>query len=258
MSELEILRPRTLEEALALLPEAEPLAGGTAVTPRRHQVRRLLDLRHLGLDRIEAREGALVLGATATLQAVLEQATGLPPAMRRALELEGGWNLRNMATLGGLIMTRDARSPLLAVLLAMDTRLHWEPGGQVTALEAYDPNAQSEPRLLTTVEVPLVRALAYHSVSRAPADFPLVCAAAARLEGGEGEDLLRLALGGWGARPRLVFAGEPAQGGASLIDELAAQAGEAYRSAGDAYASAEYRRAMAAVLARRALAEVLE
>ncbi len=256
MSELEILRPRTLEEALALLPEAEPLAGGTAITPRRHQVRRLLDLRHLGLDRIEARDGILMLGAAATLQRVLEEAGGLPPALRRTLELEGGWNLRNMATLGGLIVSHDARSPLLAVLLAAGARLHLEPGRRQVAVEDFDPRA-AEPLLITAVEIPLPKALAYHAVARAPADFPLVCAAAARLPG-DGADQLRLALGGWGARPLLVFAGPAAQSGDSFIDDLAAKAGEAYRGAGDAYASAEYRGAMAAVLARRALAEVVE
>jgi CO/xanthine dehydrogenase FAD-binding subunit len=254
MPHLEILRPGTLQEALRLLPEAEPLAGGTWITPRRHQARRLMDLRDLGLDGIQVREGVLIVGATATLQALLERAPGLPPAMREALKLEAGWNLRNMATLGGLALTHDGRSPLLTVLLAMEARLRWEPGGQVTPLDAFDRREEGGPRLLTALEVPIPSALAYHSVARAPADFPLVCAAAARFERQGGAGGLRLALGGWGERPRLVVADAPLD---SPLEALVRQAGEAYRAASDAYASAEYRGAVAQVLARRALAEVL-
>jgi CO/xanthine dehydrogenase FAD-binding subunit len=89
--------------------------------------------------------------------------------------------------------------------------------------------------------------MAYESVARTPADLPIVCAAAAGWPSGR----TRLALGGFGMAPLLALDGPEPEGA-----EIAARS--AYSDAGDEWASAEYRREIAPVLARRCIEQLIE
>lgn len=233
--------PDSLEEALSLLGQGDPLGGGTALTPRRADLQGVIDLRRLGLDRIELDERRLEIGATATLQALLEAD---PPAeLAEACRREAGWNLRNQATLAGALVSADGRSPLAAVLLAMGAELRLEPGPETMRLDPFFSQRPIE-QLIVSIGMPRPERLAYEQVARSPADRPQVCVAAALAEGA-----VRVALGGYGDRPLLVeaeLAAEP--GSAEAVAEAAAQA---YAQAGDQWASAEYRSAAAQALARR-------
>ena len=236
-------RPTTLDEALALLawpePPAMPLGGGTVLNAPRHHAGEgniaVVDLQALGLNAINAGADQMQVGATATLQALLEHPAVLP-ALRRVLELEATINLRQMATLAGRLVTADGRSPLATALLALDARLTWEPGTITTGLGDWLPlRGQKRPGLLITqVSWSQGAALAFETIARTPADRPLVCLAAAAWPSGR----TRIALGGHGAAPVLAMDG-PEPGGA----ETAARA--AYSQAEDAWASAEYRQEMA-------------
>jgi CO/xanthine dehydrogenase FAD-binding subunit len=146
------------------------------------------------------------------------------------------------------------------VLLALDTRLVLLPGWQAapgSAEEETEATGEGEislgdflplrterlrGRLITHLLLPLNARLEIEYVARTPADLPIVCVAVARWPSGR----TRLALGGFGQAPVLALDG-PEPGGA----ESAAQ--NAFAQAGDAWAGAEYRREMAAVLARRCI-----
>ena len=52
MSPLQYHRPQNLEEALELLEQGVPLAGGTRLTPDLRSVKALVDLQDLDLGRI--------------------------------------------------------------------------------------------------------------------------------------------------------------------------------------------------------------
>jgi CO/xanthine dehydrogenase FAD-binding subunit len=84
--------------------------------------------------------------------------------------------------------------------------------------------------------------LSYEYVARSPADQPIVCVAAAVWPSGR----TRIALGGYGAAPVLAFDGSEAEGA-----QVAVQS--AYSQAEDEWASAEYRREVASILARRCI-----
>ena len=94
-------------------------------------------------------------------------------------------------------------------------------------------------------------------MGRTPRDRPIVCAAAyLRLEGKVCQEV-RLALGGVGDRPlraslaeRHLVGKEPS---AERLEEAATLAAKPLDPPGDFRGSGEYRRAMAEVLARRAL-----
>jgi CO/xanthine dehydrogenase FAD-binding subunit len=268
---LEYNRPKTLDEALSLLmrsqPISRPLAGGTAIHTLHHDDFAVVDLQDLGLDTIYQRGNNLVLGATLTLQALLSfletanlPGTNLSAALGQAIRQEAPLNTRNMATLGGTLAAANGRSPLVTALLACDCEFLLrfaqdgllEPGKQRIALGDWLPFGAAQDRLfrgeatagslIVEVLMPSNLSLAYAAVARTPADFPIVCAAAAGWPSGR----RRIVLGGYGRAPRLVIDGTESSGAS-----LAAQS--AYLTAGDEWASAEYRSEMARILVERCI-----
>jgi putative selenate reductase FAD-binding subunit len=239
-------RPGTLEEALALLarPGNRPLGGGTVLSHSADKAFSVVDLQALRLDKIHKSGHNLELGATCTLQALLESPHS-PLALKAALELEIPLNLRNMGTIAGALVTCDGRSPFAAVMLALDAKM--TVAGLVTQevnLGDFLPLRQLPPpgRLITSIKIPLHIKLAFETVARSPADKPIICAALAQWPSGR----TRLVIGGWGASPTLALDGNDTAG-------IEASAQNAAHDSTDAWASAEYRSAVAAVLAKRCL-----
>ena len=97
----------------------------------------------------------------------------------------------------------------------------------------------SEIRINTQVD------LSFEYIARSPADKPVMIAAAARWPSGR----TRIVLGGYGKAPLTILDGEANEG-------VLEAAEVAYLTAGDQWASAEYRSEMAKVLAERCLAEL--
>lgn len=245
-------RPQTLEAALALLmrpqPFTLPLAGGTTLTSASRQPLAVVDLQALGLNTFEIAGNSLLLGATLTLQGLLDQlpsvGAGLSAGLRRAISHEATYNLRMAATVAGTLVASSGRSPLTTALLALDAALLLQPGDETLGLGDLLPvrAERLRHRLITRITLPLNARLAYEFVARTPADQPIVCAAVAVWPSGR----TRAALGGYGDAPRLVFDGTEADG-------AVAAAQSAYSTAADPWASAEYRQAMAGVLVGRCL-----
>lgn len=247
MTSLEFLRPSTMEEAVELLQKGIPFAGGTELTPQRSTLSAVIDLSELGLDQITVSDRSISIGATAKLQAILEEAD-LPDTLREVCRLEAGWNLRNMSTLGGAIKSSDGRSPLITVLLALDTLVHYEPGSEQLSLDDF-LSIRDQPQIIRKVEFNWPEDILYEQVARAPRDFPLVCAAVAKYKKEKNEIGVRISLGGFGDRPFRL----------SEVDEDFEQADQvarvAFAEAKDAWASAEYRSHAAGILVKRLLAE---
>ncbi|MBU4224587.1 MAG: FAD binding domain-containing protein, partial [Chloroflexi bacterium] len=116
-------RPRTLEEALILLaqPNTRPLGGGTVLNRPSPEQFAVVDLQALGLNKIHKNGNNLEIGATATLQVLLES-PHIPPALAETLRLETTYNLRQMATVAGTLVSADGRSPFATGMLALDTK----------------------------------------------------------------------------------------------------------------------------------------
>src|SRR5436190_14558809 len=116
-------RPQTLDEALMLLtqPNTLPLGGGTLLSKPATDSIQVVDLQALGLDSLSKNGNNLELGATLTLQALLES-EHCPPALKSALKLEAPLNIRNSATVAGTLVACDGRSTFASVLLAMDAK----------------------------------------------------------------------------------------------------------------------------------------
>jgi putative selenate reductase FAD-binding subunit len=246
----EVHRPKTVEEALALLSRqgmaTVAMGGGTVLNRPSSEAFAVVDLQDLALDQVEVKGHVLSLGATVKLAALLES-PDLPQALAQVIRLEATYNLRQAATLAGAVLSADGRSPLATALLALDAVLDVaQSGAAIEQIGLGDllplRGEKLRGRLVTRLMLPLNARLAYESVRRTPADLPIVGAAAACWPSGR----TRLALGGFGPAPILALDGPEAQGA-----EDAARS--AYSDAGDEWASAEYRREMAQVLTRRCL-----
>ena len=236
-------RPQTLDEALTLLaqPNMVPLGGGTLLAQHKADPVEAVDLQALGLNTIKKRGNNLEIGATVTLQQLLES-EHCPEALKSALKLEAPLNVRNAATVAGTLVACDGRSTFAATLLALDVKLTTIVNRQpsVVSLGEFLP---LRPRgLITSMTIPLNVKLAFDYVSRTPADKPIVCAALAQWNSGR----TRLALGGYGKSPLLGMDGTEAEG-------VEAAALNAFHEAADEWASAEYRMDIAAILAKRCL-----
>jgi putative selenate reductase FAD-binding subunit len=240
-------RPQSLDEALNLLtkPDRIPLGGGTLLSKPTADSVEVVDLQALSLDSIKKNGNNLELGATVTLQQLLESEL-CPPALKSALKLEAPLNLRNAATVAGTLVACDGRSTFASILLAADARV------QQAKLEdskiAYETANVGEflplrpTRLITKIMLPLNIKLAFDYVARTPSDKPIVCAALAQWNSGR----TRLALGGYGKSPLLAMDGTGAEG-----VEVAAR--NAFHEAADEFGSAQYRMDVAATLAKRCL-----
>jgi CO/xanthine dehydrogenase FAD-binding subunit len=246
-------RPKTLDEALALLaqPNRSPLGGGTLLSKVTTNPVEAVDLQSLNLDTIEKQGNSLKMGATVTLQALLES-EDCPAALKSAIQLEAPLNLRNAATTAGTLVSCDGRSTFTTVLLALDARLEQTKledskiESRISNIGDFLPLRELQGWLITSITIPLNAKLSFEYVSRTPADKPIVCDALAQWNSGR----TRLALGGYGKSPLLAMDGTEAEG-------IETAARNAFHEASDEYGSAEYRMDVAATLAKRCLESLL-
>jgi CO/xanthine dehydrogenase FAD-binding subunit len=204
---VEYHRPETMDAALALLarndPVTVPLGGGTVLSRRGKADFAVVDLQNLNLNTIKREGDLLQVGATATLQELV-RAHDVPGALSHTAALEASFNLRQAATIGGTIASRDGKSPLLAALLAMDANLKWLPDERVVGLGDWLPLRSDWKRgLIVQVQIPLQAELRYEQVGRTPADQPIICIAVARWPSGR----VRIAFGGDIPLPTLAVDG---------------------------------------------------
>ena len=285
MNAFEYRAPRVLDEALAVLREhgedARVVAGGTALVTmmRQHLVRPgcLVSLRDVqGLNRIEATNGALRLGALVTHREaevsplVRERLPVLAETFRRV----GTVRIRHMATIGGALAHADPNQDPPVTLLALGARVeirgargHRElPLGEF--FRDYYETALEPGELVTAVTVPLLPAASGATflkfLPRTADDYATVAVAAIVTLAPDGERCreARIALGSVGVTPVRGMAAEALLSGQRLSESLLQAAGEAVKGAVDPLSdhrgSAAYKREMAGVMVGRALTQAWE
>ncbi len=159
-----------------------------------------------------------------------------------------------MGTIAGALVTCDGRSPLAAVLLAMDAKLTLlnkissaeknSISTEQIKLGDFLPlrNVMLSGKLISKIEIPLNVKCRYEYVARTPSDKPIVCVALVSWKSTRN----RMVVGGWGSSPTLAFDGPGSKG-----IEIAAY--NAAHDAADEWASSEYRSDVASKLASRCL-----
>lgn len=276
----EYVAPSSVEEAVAALaeagPDAKPLAGGQSLIPmlnfRLARPGVLVDLNGVEeLAGIEAAEdGGLRIGAMTRQRAaersrlVAERA----PLLAEALPWVAHPQIRNRGTVGGSAVHADPAAELPAVLLALAARFvaRGPEGERALGAEAFFlglfTTALAPDELLVAVELPPLPAGAgcgFAEIARRHGDYALAGAAAAVELDGEGVcRRARVAFVNAGPVPLLSEpAAEALEGerpSEARVAEAARAATEALDPPEDVHATPAYRRHLAGVLARRALA----
>jgi aerobic carbon-monoxide dehydrogenase medium subunit len=282
--DVEVLEPRTVEEAAALRgehgEEAKLLAGGTAlVLMLRNRLvapRYLISLNTLdGLRDVvyEAGQG-LRMGALATI-AQAERASAVRehyPALADTYHKVANIRVRWAATVGGNLTEADYASDPPAMLVALDARVRVAgPQGsrEIPLAEFfldYYETALADDEVLTEILVPEppagLRATYLKFITRSSEDRPCVgVAATLRLDAAGACEDLRVVVGAVAGTPQRFPEAEAVARGERPSAALFARIGEAYAGAvdpiDDARGSAWYRRRMVGVLVGRALGQLL-
>jgi probable selenate reductase FAD-binding subunit len=278
----EFHRPADIPAALALLRRADSRAAVLMLPPRVADdpfagVEAAVDLRRLALDGISQDDHRLHVGALTSLQVLSDSAPIRAIAngvLAQAAHLAAASALRNAATVGGAVqqhlgamhgLTRDGPPEVALALLALEAvvvvRSTPGPGREMRLEDYYSTGGMlARDELLVEIFLPVPAAGtagALARVARTPGDQAIVAAAAVTTEGA-----VRLAVAGATARPVRLRALEATLAGQAVTAEqlagVPAQVEALMAPRGDFRASAEYRRAMAGVLVRRALAAAVE
>jgi len=265
-------RPKELGEALELLARSDvttmPIGGGSdLIAEGSRDVEAVVDLQDLNLAYVRKEADALHIGATTTLQAMLDAsviAKAWDGKLHAVLEYAAARNLREAGSIAGTLIAAQSNHPLAVLLIALDTALVVvDNRSESTVALANFLSHRSKymnAMLISEIVIPLPQSgerVAFEKVSRTPADLPIVCVAArARIDGAVGRDV-RVAVGGVGARAMRVETIEQTLEGRALdAQSITRSAFDSIETIENFMGSAEYRREMAAVLLRRTLKQL--
>jgi carbon-monoxide dehydrogenase medium subunit len=282
-SEFEYQAPKTLDEALRALgrhgDEAKVLAGGHSLLPmmklRLASPRYVVDIGRIrGMDYIREERDKIAIGALTTHAQVItsELLRAKCPLLPETASEIGDMQVRNRGTIGGSIAHADPAADYPASILALDADMVVQSSSGKRTIPASDffvdlLTTQIRPgEILTEIRVPIKRAgegMAYKKFHQPASGFAIVGAAARVIatKSGQIEDIA-LGMTGVGSKAYRATAVEKSLRGKtaseSLIADACAKAAQGVDPLGDIFASAEYRREMASVFARRAITSALE
>lgn len=242
----------SLEEAFTLNQKKSSavLGGGCWMKMGKRRIGTLIDLSGLGLDTIEETEDSFILGAMVTLRQLetdkrLQEVfgTGFADMVRHIV----GVQFRNCATLGGSLYSRFGFSDILTWLLALDCDVELVGAG-IIPLAQYAAMPYDRDVLARVIVHKTGRKAVYESFRNTETDIPVLTCAASSLNGD-----LRLVIGG---RPMRALTVE----GLTLTEsmETIVEKAQSLPFGSNMRASAEYRRHLAGILAKRAVLRLRE
>jgi carbon-monoxide dehydrogenase medium subunit len=277
-AQFEYVAPKTLEDALHLIErhgdEAKVLAGGHSLLPlmklRLAQPRYIIDIGRLrNMNYIREENGRIAIGALTTHSEIASSTLlrAKCPLLPETAAVIGDVQVRNRGTLGGSLAHADPAADYPAAVLALDVEINAASTDGTRTIPVGEffldmlTTALRPGEILSQVRVaPLAprSGTAYEKLHQPASGFAIV-GVAARLKLGNGEMIEDAAIGVTGLGPKAFRAAavENALRGKKasekLFAEAARHAAQGIEPLSDLHASADYRRGMAAVYARRAL-----
>jgi aerobic carbon-monoxide dehydrogenase medium subunit len=277
-AEFEYLAPKSLDEAIRMLErhgdEVKILAGGHSLLPlmklRLAQPRYVVDIGRLNdLRNIREENGRISIGALVTHAEV-----GASPLLRAecpllpetAVEI-GDMQVRNRGTIGGSLAHADPAADYPAAVLALNAEIVAVSSSGQRSFAARDffvdlMATQLRPgEVIVAIRVPVQSAdtgAAYRKLRQPASGYAVVgVAAVVRLAGDGAIDNAKIGVTGLAVKAFRATAAEESLRGkkptAENLTQAARLVAEGVDALADIHASAEYRREMAAVFARRAL-----
>jgi CO/xanthine dehydrogenase FAD-binding subunit len=274
----EYVAASSVEEAVALLAEhegeAKAIAGGQSLVPmlnfRLLAPAVLVDLNRIpGLDGVAEHDGGLRIGAL-TRHHTLETSELVEarfPVLHAAMHHVAHLAIRNRGTIGGSLSHADpaAELPTMAVLLDAEIGAQGPNGARTIAARDFFESALAttleEDEIVTEIRLPALperTGWAFEEFARRSGDFGIAgVGVTLSLDRGKVAQA-RIALLGVGQTPLRADGAEDLLRRKERDDDLVAAAAEAVREAAepedDLHGSADYRRHLVGVLARRAIA----
>jgi CO/xanthine dehydrogenase FAD-binding subunit len=278
----EYFAPTSIAEALDLLArygdEAKILAGGQSLMPLMNMrlarprvlvdVNRLSDLTHISLGA----NGALAIGAL-TRQRAIEHASLIQthcPLLAAVMPSIGHFQIRNRGTIGGSIVHADPAAELPALCLALDAEFVLRSAVRQRTLNAADffrtylTTAIEPVEMLVDIRFPpwkLQWRWGFEEVCHRQGDFALVGAMAVlQMDDAVCQSACVTMFGVGGTPVRLqgveeMLSGQRLDG--RVLGQMANVAAAELEPDSDMHASAEYRREVGGVVARRAVETAL-
>lgn len=279
LESIEYTRPADIGEALTALGSSEgaaPLAGGQSlVNVLKHRVASvelLVDISRLEeLRSIDVGEDAVEIGACVTYDEIdrSEAVQGALPIVSEVAAHIEDQQIRNRGTIGGNCCLSDPTNNYPPLLLALGAIMNVESasGGREVPAEdffrGYFMTAVGPGELLRSISIPRFgpdTGAGYRALSVA-SDSKAIVRASARVTLNDGISDARIALGVVGPVPvRHTGMEDALRGGPATADavrEAAESIGEDIEPISDTHGSADYRRKMARVIARRAVADAI-
>lgn len=270
------VRANSVEEALAQVQQgAKVLAGGHSLIPalklRLSEPDTLVDIGRLsGLKGISINGNTATIGALTT-HAMVAAAQGLPAGLTEAATMIGDPQVRNRGTVGGNIAHADPASDLPTVLVAIGATINLiGPDGSrsVAAADFFIDlffTALGENELVASVDVPLGDGGSAYAKLFNPASRYAIVGACAKVSVRNGVcAAASVAVGGLTPKATAAPSVNAALVGKALTAEnITAAAAQVVNDLGedvmgDIHASADYRRAMAAIYVTRAVQKAAE
>ncbi|MDT7894660.1 MAG: glyceraldehyde dehydrogenase subunit beta [Desulfurococcales archaeon] len=278
-----LIVPSTVEEALDALSrygeEAKVLAGGHSLIPLMKL--RLASPKYLiyigkiqGLSYIREEAGKIRIGCMTT-HAMIESSDLLRKKnllLSETASKIGDLQVRNMGTIGGSLAHADPAADYPAAITALEGEIVARSVKGERVIKAQEffkgpfSTALRSDELLVEVRVPSMEGYfgtAYEKLVFRATDFAIVgVAAVLELDRGGAIQRARVALTGVGSTPVRAKSVEEEligkQASKDLIVKVSTRASEGLNPPSDIRASSEYRKAMAAVMTKRALLRALE
>ena len=272
--------PTTRDEALELLGQygydAKALAGGQSLMPmmnlRLARPAVVVDINRVdGLSGISSDDGGMTIGAM-TRQRQLERSAEVRerfPLISAAIPHIAHFQIRNRGTIGGSLAHSDPAAEIPALCLALNAEITAASSNGERTIAANDfslgllTTALEPEELLTQVRLPSLDGedewrWGFREVCRRDGDFALVGAIALmRLDSENICREARIAMFGVGDGPMRATDAEASLVGRAVDADARAEAAALVSAAvdpgSDIHASAEYRKEVSGVMARRAL-----
>ena len=281
-AQFEYARANTLEEALSLLAQNEDakiLAGGHSLIPAMKlrlamppllvDIARIKDLSYITDDADQIRIGAMTTHYQVESSELLKKICPLLPECASHI---GDMQVRNKGTIGGSLAHSDPAGDWPAAILALDAELVAVSKGGERAIKAGDffvdllTTALHPDEILREIRINKPQGRTGHAYVKMPhpaSGFAVVGVAANLLFNGGSEcKAARIGITGVSSKAYRAAAVESALTGANLEDGsiagAATHATDGIDVNGDVFASDEYRRHLAAVYTRRAIAAALK
>lgn len=274
---------RSVEDALDLMAkhgeDGKLLAGGHSLIPamklRLQSPRTLIDLgtvaglRGIRLDNNELVIGALTVHSDVAASDLVRKHL---PGLAEAALLIGDMQVRNRGTIGGSVAHADPGADFPVILTTLNAAFVVQSTAGTRTISVDDfftdffTTAMSANEILTEIHVPLPAAAsgsAYTKLPHPASGYVVVSAGALITRQASGTCTgSRIAIGGLGSGPLRAIATEMELQGKPLTPQLitsaAAKAADESDPVDDPYASADYKKYVATVYARKAIETAVE